>query len=289
MDGTSVDAGWSVLRRLAQFSLSFALASLLATAATLAWLPNAAALGEWIVISTGGMVGLLAFAFGTMISLRKSHARKLGFVTVAASFLAAVLFGLLAIAVPESAVQFIAWLAVLLAYAAYATHRLVRWPTGVLADEPKSSLGIFISYRRDDSRESVGRIHDYLRQGFEDEHLFLDVDRQAAGEDYRTVIGRALDAAEVVLVVIGVRWLAPAAADGGRRIDDPEDMVRIEIETALARGRRVVPLLVQGAAMPAEAQLPPSLSELAYKTALPVRPDPDFKPDMQKLIAALRA
>lgn len=289
MDGTSVDAGWSVLRRLAQFSLSFALASLLATAATLAWLPNAAALGEWIVISTGGMVGLLAFAFGTMISLRKSHARKLGFVTVAASFLAAVLFGLLAIAVPESAVQFIAWLAVLLAYAAYATHRLVRWPTGVLADEPKSSLGIFISYRRDDSRESVGRIHDYLRQGFEEEHLFLDVDRQAAGEDYRTVIGRALDAAEVVLVVIGVRWLAPAAADGGRRIDDPEDMVRIEIETALARGRRVVPLLVQGAAMPAEAQLPPSLSELAYKTALPVRPDPDFKPDMQKLIAALRA
>lgn len=289
MDGTSVDAGWSVLRRLAQFSLSFALASLLATAATLAWLPNAAALGEWIVISTGGMVGLLAFAFGTMISLRKPHARKLGFVTVAASFLAAVLFGLLAIAVPESAVQFIAWLAVLLAYAAYATHRLVRWPTGGLADEPKSSLGIFISYRRDDSRESVGRIHDYLRQGFEDEHLFLDVDRQAAGEDYRTVIGRALDAAEVVLVVIGVRWLAPAAADGGRRIDDPEDMVRIEIETALARGRRVVPLLVQGAAMPAEAQLPPSLSELAYKTALPVRPDPDFKPDMQKLIAALRA
>lgn len=53
--------------------------------------------------------------------------------------------------------------------------------------------------------------------------------------------------------------------------------------------RRVVPLLVQGAAMPAEAQLPPSLVELAYKTALPVRPDPDFKPDMQKLIAALRA
>lgn len=289
MDGTSVDAGRSVLRRLAQFSLSFALASLLATAATLAWLPNAAALGEWIVISTGGMVGLLAFAFGTMISLRKPHARKLGFVTVAASSVAAVLFGLLAIAVPESAVQFIAWLAVLLAYAAYATHRLVRWPTGVLADEPKSSLGIFISYRRDDSRENVGRIHDYLRQGFEEEHLFLDVDRQAAGEDYRAVIGRALDKAEVVLVVIGVRWLAPAAADGGRRIDDPEDMVRIEIETALARGRRVVPLLVQDAAVPAPAQLPPSLRELAYKTALPVRSDPDFKPDMQKLIAALRA
>jgi len=288
MTATHEDAGQSALRRLAQFSLAFAFASLLASAAALAWLPNAAALGAWIVVATGGVVGLLAFAFGTMISLRKPHARKLGFATVAACFAAALLFGLLAIVVPEAAAQFIACLVVVLAYAAYAARCLVRWPGSGLAEEPKSSLGIFISYRRDDSRESVGRLHDYLRQGFEDDHLFLDVDRQAAGEDYRAVIGRALAAAEVVLVVIGVRWLAPAT-DGRRRIDDPEDMVRAEIETALALGRRVVPLLVQGAAMPAEGQLPASLRELAYKTALPLRPDPDFKPDMQKLIAALRA
>ena len=76
--------------------------------------------------------------------------------------------------------------------------------------------------------------------------------------------------------------------DGKRRIDDPEDMVRIEIETALARGLKVIPLLVQAATMPTAAQLPPTLHGLAYLTALQLRPDPDFKPDMQRLITALR-
>lgn len=289
MSVTTVENDPVVLRRLAQASLVFALASLLATAAALFLLPNAVAAGQWIVVWAGGLVGLSAFAFGVMISLRKPFARKLGFVVVALSCLAAVLFGLLAFAVPDSAVAFGVWLAVVVAYAAFAAHRLVRWPTGLLADEPKSSLGLFISYRRDDSRETVGRIHDFLRQGFEEERLFLDVDRQAGGEDYRQVIGRALDDAQVVLVVIGARWLTVSSQQGGRRLDDPEDMVRIEIETALARGLKVIPLLVQAAAMPTEAQLPPALHELAYRTALQVRPDPDFKPDMQRLIAALRA
>ena len=89
--------------------------------------------------------------------------------------------------------------------------------------------------------------------------------------------------------MIGMRWLTVSGRDGGRRIDDPEDMVRIEIETALARGLKVIPLLVQGAAMPTEAQLPSTLRKLAYLTALQVRPDPDFEHDMQLLIAALRA
>ena len=277
-----------VLRRLAQVSLLFALASLLATAAALVLLPNAASLGQWIVVGAGGLLGLAAFAFGVTISLRKPFARRLGFVVVALACLVAVLFGLLAIAVPASATAFGTWLAVVLAYVAFASHRLVRWPTGVLADEPRVSLGVFISYRRDDSRETVGHIHDVLRQGFEEERLFLDVYRQAAGDDYRLVIGRALDHAQVVLVVIGACWLTVSGRDGGRRIDDPEDMVRIEIETALARGLKVIPLLVQGAAMPTEAQLPPTLHQLAYLTALQVRPDPDFEHDMQLLISALR-
>lgn len=289
MSVTTAEDDPGVLRRLAQASLLFALGSLLATAAALVLLPNAVPSGQWIVVLAGGVVGLSAFAFGVMISLRKPFARRLGFVVVALACLAAVLFGLLAIAVPDSAAAFSVWLVFVLAYAAFATHRLVRWPTGLLADEPKSSLGLFISYRRDDSRETVGRIHDFLRQGFEEERLFLDVDCQAAGEDYRLVIGRALDHAQVVLVVIGARWLTLSGRDGERRIDDPEDMVRIEIETALARGLQVIPLLVQDAAMPSEAQLPPALRELAYRTALQLRPDPDFEPDMQRLVTALRA
>ncbi len=95
-----------VLRRLAQVSLLFALASLLATAVALVLLPNAATLGQWIVVGAGGFLGLAAFALGVMISLRKPFARRLGFVVVVLACLAAVLFGLLAIAVPDSATAF---------------------------------------------------------------------------------------------------------------------------------------------------------------------------------------
>lgn len=278
--------GGQALRRLAQVSILFAVASLLATAATLALLPYAASAGERIVVVAGLLVGVSAFALGVMISLRKPRARRVGFVAVAVAFLAAVLFALLAVVVPESASVFGIWALALLGYAGFASHRLVRWPTTV-RDEPKSELGIFISYRRDDSRETVGRIHDRLCEDFETEHLFLDVDRQAPGEDYRTVIGRALDGAEVVLVVIGMRWLTITDRDGHRRLDDVDDMVRLEVETALARHLRVIPVLVQGAAMPGEDDLPPSLHALCFLTAVPIRPDPDFRPDMQRLVAAL--
>ncbi|ATE58632.1 toll/interleukin-1 receptor domain-containing protein [Thauera sinica] len=278
--------GAAALRRLAQVSILFAVASLLATAVALMRLPHAVGAGQGIVVAAGMLVGALAFAFGVMISLRKPRARRMGFAVVAAAFAAAVLFGLLAAVVPESSAAFGAWTLVLLGYAAFATHRLVRWPAAV-RDEPKSDLRIFISYRRDDSRETVGRIHDHLRGDFEGENLFLDVDRQAAGEDYRVVIGRALEHADAVLVVIGTRWLTLAGRDGRRRLDDEGDMVRIEIETALARRLRVIPVLVQGTAMPGENDLPPPLRPLSFLTALPVRPDPDFRPDMRRLVAAL--
>ena len=94
-------------------------------------------------------------------------------------------------------------------------------------------------------------MHDHLRQSFEEERLFLDVDRQAAGEDYRMVIGRALERADLVLAVIGTRWLTVTDREGRRRLDDPEDMVRLELETALENQMRVIPVLIEGASMPA--------------------------------------
>jgi len=275
------------LRRLAQVSILAAMASLLATAGTLVRLPNAAIAGQWIVITGGAIVGIAAFAFGLMISLRHAHARAVGFGMVAITFVIAGLFGLLALVVQEWV--FGAWTICLLAYAGLATHRLVRWPTADARDQPKSSLALFISYRRQDSRETVGRIHDHLRQGFEEEHVFLDVDRQAAGEDYRIVIGRALERADVLLEVIGTRWLTVTDQTGRRRLDDPEDMVRIELETAFARQLRVIPVLIEGASMPGTGDLPASLQLLCYRTAVPVRPDPDFKSDMERLVVALRA
>lgn len=93
------------------------------------------------------------------------------------------LFGMLALVVPQSAAVFGVWTVTLLGYAAFATTRLVRWPSGV-RDAPKSNLRVFISYRRSNSRETVGRIHDHLLEDFDDVRVFLDVNRQVGGVDY---------------------------------------------------------------------------------------------------------
>ncbi len=279
----------STLRRLSQLSILFAIASLVATAGALTLLPNASVLGQWIVGGIGVAASGAAFVFGMTISLRRPLARRTGFAAVAVIVPAAVLFGLLAYVVPESIWMFAAWTIALISYAALATHRLVRWPTGDLEDQERSSLGIFISYRRQDTLETVGRLHDHLRRAFEEDRLFLDVERQAAGDDYRMVIDRALAHADVMLVVIGMEWLNAVNREGRRRLDQGDDMVRIELETAFARNLRVVPVLVEGATIPAAADLPPSLQPLCYRTAMPVRPDPDFQMDFQRLVEALRA
>ena len=276
------------LRRLAQISILVAMASLLVTLDALNRLPYAAPAGQWIVVTGGAAVSLAAFTFGLLISLRKTSARRIGFTAVAVTFATASLFVMLALVVPESTWVFSAWTIGLLAYAALATHRLVRWPTAEVWDQPKSKLGLFISYRRQDSHETVGRIHDHLRQSFDEERIFLDVDRQAAGDDYRIAIGRALDRSDVLLAVIGTRWLALTDREGRRRLDDLEDMVRLELEAAFEKQLRVIPVLIEGASMPAKADMPASLQALCYRTAVSVRPDPDFKSDMERLMVALR-
>jgi hypothetical protein len=281
--------GHAGLRRLSQLSILCAMGGLVATAGALTLLPNATTAGQWILGATGVVSSGAAFLFGMMISLRKPLARRTGFAVVAVIVPTAVLFGLLAFVTPESAWIFATWTTALLGYAAIATHRLVRWPTGALSDEPRSSLGIFISYRRQDTLETVGRILDHLSQAFEPDRLFLDVGRQAPGDDYRTVISRALAQSEVVLVVIGMEWQDAANRDGRRRLDDPDDMVRIEIETAFERRLRVVPVLVEGASVPPPARLPVSLQPLSFRTAVQLRPDPDFQTDLLRLVDGLRA
>jgi hypothetical protein len=276
------------LRRLSQLSILFAMASLIATAGGLTILPAATWAGQAILAAFGIAATAAAFLFGTLINLNRPQARGAGFVAVAVLLPTAVLFGLIAYVAPDSAWLFATWGATMGGYAALATHRLVRWPTGSLADEPKSGLGIFISYRRQDTIETIGRIRDYLCEAFEEDRVFLDVVRQSAGDDYRAVIDRALARSDIMLVVIGMEWLDAPTADGRRRLDDREDMVRIEIETALAKNVRVVPVLVEGAPMPPAAKLPPSLQPLAYRSALPLRPDPDFVADMLRLVDALR-
>lgn len=154
------------------------------------------------------------------------------------------------------------------------------------AGEEPANL-IFISYRRYDSADAAGRIFDRLAAQFGDQHVFKDVDDIPLGKDFRRVIGDAVGQCQILLAVIGRDWLTVTNEHGQRRIDDPADFVRIEIESALQRGIPVIPLLVRGVSIPREEDLPDSLKELVYRSGIEIRPDPDFHRDMDRLIRAL--
>ena len=146
---------------------------------------------------------------------------------------------------------------------------------------------IFISYRRDDSASISGRIYDRLVAKFGRKRIFKDVDDIPAGVDFNAYIRNTLRQCTVALVVIGRRWLDIQDADGRQRLAQPNDLVRIEIETALSLGLTVIPVLAEGATMPAPPDVPESLRELTRLNALPARIDPDFAHDMDKVISAV--
>lgn len=149
-------------------------------------------------------------------------------------------------------------------------------------------MKVFISYRRKDRHYIADSIYYWLEREFGRDNLFKDVDEIPLGRDFRRVLQDAVARCDVLLVVIGPGWLGETDAAGRRRVDDPEDWVRIEIETALTRDIPVIPLLVDGASFPHEKDLPPSLQGLVYRHGMPVRPDPDFRHDMGRLSKALR-
>jgi len=127
--------------------------------------------------------------------------------------------------------------------------------------------GIFISYRREDSAGYAGRLYDRLAAHFGADRVFMDVEGIEPGVDFVDAIERAVASCEVLIVIIGNEWLAANSA-GKRRLDDPKDFVRIETAAALARGIRVVPVLVEDAAMPRGEDLPADLTPLVRRQAL---------------------
>jgi formylglycine-generating enzyme required for sulfatase activity len=149
---------------------------------------------------------------------------------------------------------------------------------------------IFISYRREDSPADSGRIYDRLWPKYGRENVFKDVDNIPLGADFRRILSDAVAQCDVMLVIIGRQWVSITDAQGQRRLDNPSDFVRIEVEAALARNIPVIPVLVQNAMMPQERELPISLAPLAYRNGMPVRSnDPFFHGDMDLLIHKLDA
>jgi hypothetical protein len=126
---------------------------------------------------------------------------------------------------------------------------------------------IFISYRRDDSIGYAGRLQGDLSRRYSDEHVFRDIEIPP-GADFGEYITSLVDKCNIVLAVIGPRWLDARDREGQRRLDDPQDWVRLEIERALARdGVEVIPVLVDGAKLPPREELPESLLGLRRRNA----------------------
>jgi glutaminase len=146
---------------------------------------------------------------------------------------------------------------------------------------------VFISYRREDSAGYAGRILDRLEREFERDLLFIDVDSIPLGLNFVKVLSEEVAKCGVLLAVIGHDWLDTRDEDGSRRLNNPNDFVRIEIATALRRDIPVIPILLDGTSVPRANQLPEDLRELALRNGLNVH-HASFHADMDKLVRELK-
>lgn len=145
---------------------------------------------------------------------------------------------------------------------------------------------IFISYRRDDAQWPAARIFDRLACQFNPGDLFIDVDGIAPGSDFIEALGRHVGKCDALIAVVGRGWTSARGKEGGRRLDDPKDPVRIEIESALNRDISVIPVLIDDTAMPGADELPFSLKSFAHRQSITVKHE-SFSSDMDRLVRAL--
>ena len=144
---------------------------------------------------------------------------------------------------------------------------------------------IFVSYRREDTAFPAGWLYDRLASHFGSDQVFKDIDSIKPGDNPIEVITAAVGSCDVLLVLIGDRWLTVTGRDG-RRLDNPDDFVRLEIEAALARDVRVIPILFGAARMPRADELPPSLAKLTRRQALAFSSD-RLDTDTRRLLQVL--
>jgi len=146
--------------------------------------------------------------------------------------------------------------------------------------------GVFICYRREDSGGYAGRIYDRLAKRLGRKNVFIDVDNIPPGLDFVDVLSERVGACTALIAVIGRNWASISDKENRRRIDHPRDFVRIEIEAALERGVRVIPVLVEDADMPKAEDLPESLKKLSRRQGIEISLT-RFDSDVRKLVRAL--
>ena len=153
-------------------------------------------------------------------------------------------------------------------------------------DRLSPGVRVFISYRRDDASAYAGRLYDSLAARLGDDNVFMDVDTISPGTDFHAAIDEAIASCDVVIAPIGQRWLSATDAEGQRRLDDPEDVLRIELERGLAHGLVIIPARVQDAEIPSAEDLPESLAPLARRQAIELR-DTSWRDDVARLVRSL--
>ena len=147
---------------------------------------------------------------------------------------------------------------------------------------------IFISYRRDDTEGEAGRLFDDLVRAYGDDSVFMDVAGIQPGLDFRKAIDDNVVGCGVLLAVIGPTWATITGRDGTRRLDNPDDYVRLEIASALKRSIPVIPVLVHDSQMPGLEQLPEDLKDLRYRNSVELT-HARWNSDVALLVSALKS
>src|SRR5262245_12828748 len=165
-------------------------------------------------------------------------------------------------------------------------HRLDR-PRVESYPRARAMARIFVSYRRRDSAGHAGRLYDRLAAEFGEAEVFRDVDKELLGRRFDELVASELAGCDAFVAVIGPQWVSIEDADGRRRLDDPDDLVRREIAGALERRVPVFPVLVDRAEMPDDDELPGALADLSRHQALELS-ESRWAYDVGRLIEAIR-
>jgi hypothetical protein len=158
-----------------------------------------------------------------------------------------------------------------------------------IREEALDMAGIFLCYRRDDTRWCAGRLHDRLCDLFGRDTVFWDVESMDWGDKFEEETRRRLGESDVVLVLIGERWLEANTSTGRPRLEDPQDWVAKELSLALDAAKEVLPVLVDDAKLPAEDSLPSRLRPLIGRESKGRLRFSDFQSDVDKLVGSLKS
>lgn len=149
-------------------------------------------------------------------------------------------------------------------------------------------LHVFLSYRRRDTADVVGRINESLSRILSEGNVFRDIDKIPPGGDIQKYIDQSISQSDVLLAVIGPQWIDLLRANDPFNDSANIDYVGLEIDSALRQNIHIIPVLVGNATMPTETELPDKLKKLSNILGIPVRPDPDFNHDIDRLVKGIK-